>query len=194
MIKKPVKHHDNSSGPGDQQIAKDLVDVVFDLDKIVDCPRFMVGSRQLCQVPFAPPSSNSEVIPLGSRMEELESTVDKLVKSFEGFKNNFPTQSTSFASVVGNDSRAGLGQQGHGQSAGQHGAGGPPYGGARSRVDSLSSGVNVGRRVFQNQRSERERLMSLSEKERLKQMRRLKVMLIRMVKNLFSFLPGGTDK
>ena len=33
MTKRPVKHHDNLSGPGDQQIAKDLVDACLILTR-----------------------------------------------------------------------------------------------------------------------------------------------------------------
>ena len=118
MTKRPVKHHDNLSGPGDQQIAKDLVDVLFDIDKRADCPRFMVSSRDLCQVQMFS-TSNCEVVPLGSRMEELENTVLKLVKSFEEFKTRpvEPVASASFANVAG----AGLNSAVHGGGAGSFG-------------------------------------------------------------------------
>ena len=76
-IKKPVKHSNGQNGTAIEQTAKEIVDVIFDLDKHVDCPRFVLSSRDLCQVP-ATSTSNSDVIPLGSRMDELEKTVERL--------------------------------------------------------------------------------------------------------------------
>ena len=163
MVKKPVKHHDNNSGPGDQQIAKDLVDVLFDIDKIVDCPRFMVTSRELCQVPLVPSAGNSEVVPLGSRMEELENTVGKLVKCFKEFKTSAVAPApASFASVAAPSRPV------HG---GQNGVGvGGSFGGARPK-DNPFSGRSVQNKVgggtMQAARFYREMLMSLSEKRKV---------------------------
>ena len=167
MIQKPVKHRDNSSGPGEQQIARDLINAVYDLDQMEACPRYIVGSRELAQIPFTS-SSLAEPVALGSRMEELENTVNKLVNSFETFKNNVQVTTTTpavvptFASVaaatIGNKS-----SHDQGQVDGQPGQ--ILGGGTRSRVDSLSGrGGNVGGRL--SQRIGRERIMSFSEKRK----------------------------
>ena len=97
-IKKPVKHTNGAKGTAIEQTAKEIVDILYDLDKHVDCPRFFISSRDLCQVPITA-TSNSDVIPLGSRLEELEKTVGKLVKGLDDMKNA-TAQGATFASIT----------------------------------------------------------------------------------------------
>jgi hypothetical protein len=145
------------NGPAIEQTAKEIVDVVFDLDKRSDWPRFILSSRDLCQVPITA-TSNSDVVPLGSRLDEIEKTVGKLVKSLDDMKNN-PVKNT-FADIagggnvsgqggggwpsVGGQGRGGGGGAAGGQNRGGGGRGGAPYGEARSRLDSLSGGNILG--------------------------------------------------
>ena len=153
---KPVKHTDGGkAGTAIEQTAKEIVDVIYDLDKRADCPRFLLSSRDLCQVPGTI-QSNSDVVPLDSRMEELENTVKLLVKGFADMKAS--PAPVSFATVAGNNPYQGRGVPvggGHGVGAqrggvglglgahgGRVGRGGPAQGGARSRVDSLSGRGN----------------------------------------------------
>ena len=164
-VTKPVKHTGGRAGTAIEQTAKEIVDVIYDLDKRADCPRFILSSRELSQIPGTS-ISNSDVVPLGSRMEELEKTVGLLLKTVNDLKN----APVSFAQVAnaGIGGRAGqggglVGQGGAGRDGvgqgGTAGRGDQPFVGARSRLDSLS-----GRENF------RERLQSLSEKRKQDEM------------------------
>ena len=163
-VSKPVKHNEGGkAGSAIEQTAKEIVDVIYDLDKGTACPKFMVSSRELCQVPVTN-GSNSDIVPLGSRLEELEKTVQSLVKGFQDLKTSSTPHAPSFASVAGSalgvtgPFRAGVGHlpgaNSHGQAAVGRGVQG--QGGARSRVDSLSGrGFPLGQRERLSSESKR---------------------------------------
>ena len=132
-VTKPVKHTDGKAGTAIEQTAKEIVDVIY------DCPRFVLSSRDLCMVPIVS-SSNSDVVPNGSRMEQLEKNVQLLVKGFQDMKNAPPPASFARVATAGTIGNQGRTQQvGEGvQSGGGGGRGGSAFGGARSRVNSLS--------------------------------------------------------
>ena len=110
-----------------------------------------------CQVPLTA-TSNSDVIPLGSSIDELEKTVEKL--GLEDMKKA-PVSNTTFASITANGGGASGGGAGGGNGQGG-GRGGAPYGGARSRLDSQSE-RNILGNILPNERA---RLNSVSEKRK----------------------------
>ena len=128
---RPVKHTGGKAGTAVEQTAREIVDTVYDLDNGENCPKFIVSSTELSNVPVTS-ISNSDVVPLGSRLEEVERTVQSLVKGFQDMKNSLLPPVT-FASVASQQ----INQPWTPKPAGGQGRG-PPQGGARPRLDSLS--------------------------------------------------------
>ena len=64
LCEKPVKHIDNGKPGRALDLSTDeLVDILWKLDKSVDCPDFVISSRDLINVPVTS-LSNKDVVPL----------------------------------------------------------------------------------------------------------------------------------
>ena len=111
--------------------AKELVELVSSLDKEGKMPKIVVCSDQLARIPIGKGSlATGDVVPLSSRMSDLENIVTKLSDSFEKFRQD-SMRPTSFAaararlnSTQGMGGGVGGGAVGGGVVAGQGGA--PP--------------------------------------------------------------------
>ena len=80
--------------------AKELVELVSRLNKDGKMPKIVVCSDQLARIPVGKSSlATADVVPISSRMSDLENIVNKLNDSFEKFKTE--GMRPSFANVLG---------------------------------------------------------------------------------------------
>ena len=80
--------------------AKELVELVSKLDMEGKMPKIVVCSDQLARIPVGKSSlATADVVPISSRMSDLENIVNKLSDSFEKFKTE--GMRPSFANALG---------------------------------------------------------------------------------------------
>ena len=84
----PGGHKDTAERSAAYLYAKELVVLVHELDKDNRMPKVVVSSDQLNRIPLGKKGlSPAEAVPISTRMNDLEDTVQKLCQSFEKFKN-----------------------------------------------------------------------------------------------------------
>ena len=109
-------HRDTAERSAAYLYAKELVALVYELDKENRMPKVVVSSDMLYKVPFGKKGlSPSEVVPISARMNNIEEMVKKLSDSFTKFQKDYQGSKTaekSFADVAAGGV-AGIRPRGH---------------------------------------------------------------------------------
>ena len=120
----PGGHNDTAERTAAYLYARELIELVYELDKDNRMPKVVVSSDQLARVPFGKIGITAgEAVPIGARMNDLEETVKKLCVSFEKFRNDNQAKAVekTFASIASGNLGA-VSKNNHVR----HGAGIPP--------------------------------------------------------------------
>ena len=116
---KPGGHKDTAERSAAFLYAKELVALVYELDKEKKMPKVVVASDQLGRVPLGMKGlSPADAVPISTRMNDLENTVKNLCDSFEKFRKENQTKPVekTFASIAASNLGTGarFRGQGHG--------------------------------------------------------------------------------
>ena len=85
----PGGHKDTAERTAAYLYAKELVELVSELDKGNRMPKIVVSSVQLARVPLGKKGlSPADAVPISSRMNDLQDTVKKLCESFDKFRSS----------------------------------------------------------------------------------------------------------
>ena len=137
-------HHDTVERTAASLYAKELVELVSSLDKEGKMPKIVVSSDQLARIPIGKGSlATGDVVPLSSRMVDLENIVTKLSDSFEKFRQESTRPTTFGAARARLNSTQGIGGAASGGAAGVGAVGVPGHGGAPPQGLAVGSWAGV---------------------------------------------------
>ena len=106
----PGGHKDTAERTAAYLYAKELVELVNELDKGNRMPKVVVSSDQLGRVPLGKKGlSPADAVPISARMNNLEDTVKKLCESFDKFRSENNKASKAVEKTFADIANGGLG-------------------------------------------------------------------------------------